>query len=577
MKRVINTFIIILLLISLVACKKEDEKDLRLMSSLEVTEIMGIGINLGNTMEAYGKESYGVDAEIARYETHWGAPVTTKEMIQGMKDAGFDTLRIPVAWTNTMDYENNNYTIRQDYIDRVTEIVNYALDADMFVIVNEHWSGGWWGMFGSPDLNIRSKAEEIFIEIWTQVGNHFKDYSYKLIFEAGNEELGNRLNDEIDGVPGVLNIDELYAETNRINQLFVDTIRAQGSKNKDRFLLIPGYNTDIKMTLDERFIMPEDSVDDKLLISVHYYDPSSYTIGGSNTFETKEEYQAQNEMLESLTKFTDDGYGVIIGEWGVLPNSDGSLKENRFEYSENFLNNMDLYGYVPVLWDRSDYFSREELKVLDERFEQLFLEKSYNEQKKKTREEIIDSATAAIALALENAVDDLYADIPQAWLMFVGNDWGITYSVGDKYIPSSKTAGVEATDVEIKGEGTYTVSLDFNDTYADSINEIVFMALAIYNGEKFFPNSVITITEFKINGSDYPLKGISYTTSDDQNTTRVNIYNGWVNNTDINRDEIRVEREQQKPYATAQLLNPEDEGLKNILTIEVTFKVTLPK
>src|SRR5690606_31286436 len=126
-----------------------------------------------------------------------------------------------------------------------------ALDAEMFVIVNEHWSGGWWGMFGSPDHELRKKANDIFVSIWTQVGNYFKDYSYRLILEAANEELGNRLNDEIDGVTGILTKDECFSEVNRINQLFVDTIRGQGSKNADRFLLIPGYNTDISETLDE--------------------------------------------------------------------------------------------------------------------------------------------------------------------------------------------------------------------------------------------------------------------------------------------------------------------------------------
>lgn len=577
MKKIIITLMLFVSAIVLVACKKNDEKEFLNMSSIELAELMGNGINLGNTMEAYGKDDHGVGAEIAKYETAWEAPITTEEMIVGMKEAGFDTLRIPVAWTNTMDYENDDFTIRKDYIDRVAEIVNYALDADMFVIINEHWSGGWWGMFGSPDLSIRAKAENIFVEIWEQVGNYFKDYSYKLIFEAGNEELGNRLNDEIDGVPGVLNMDELYEETNRINKLFVDTIRGQGSKNKDRFLLIPGYNTDIKLTLDERFVMPEDSAKDKLFISVHFYDPSSYTIGGSNTFETKEEYESQNEMLKSMTKFTDAGFGVIIGEWGVLPNSDGSLKENRFEYSKNFLNNMDIYGYVPVLWDRSDYFDRKELKVVDEKFAELFLEKSYLEQQKKTKEEIIESAEAEIQLALENAIDDIYADVPQAWLMFVSNDWGITYSLGDKYIPSSATAGIVATDVEIKGEGEYTVGLDFTDTYADSINDIVFMALAIYNGEKFFPGNIIDIKEFKVNGELYPLSGISYTTSDDENTTRVNIYNNWLSDQDINKEEARVIREQTKPYITSRLIDPSSESLQNILTIEVTFNVIIPK
>ena len=70
-------------------------------------------------------------------------------MITGMKNAGFDTLRIPVAWTNAMDYESGDYTIREDYLNRVEEIINYALIENMYVVINDHWDGGWWGMFGS--------------------------------------------------------------------------------------------------------------------------------------------------------------------------------------------------------------------------------------------------------------------------------------------------------------------------------------------------------------------------------------------------------------------------------------------
>lgn len=578
MKKIIYFFLLIFSASVLVSCNKTDsfEDQIKNMTSLEVVDIMGHGTNLGNTLESYGKDSLGVDAEIELYETHWGAPITTKEMIEGMKEAGFDTLRIPVAWTNTMDYENDDYTISKDYLDRVGEIATWAIEAEMFVIINEHWSGGWWGMFGSPDLEIRTKGNKIFNEIWTQVGNYFKDYSYRLILEAGNEELGNRLNDEIDGVVGVLNQEELYAETNRLNQEFVNIIRSQGSKNKERFLLIPGYNTDIKLTLDNRFEMPEDE-DNKLLLSVHYYDPSPYTIGGSMVWETKEEYEAQNELLKSLTKFTDLGYGIVIGEYGVLPNEDGTLKNNREEYFKNFFNNMDLYGYVPVLWDRGDFFDRRELKVTEEFLEELFINRSYEAQLNIPREEIIEQAELAIVNALENALDDLFADVPQAWLMFVGNNWGITYSLGDKYTPGSAPSGLVAKDVEVKGEGSYTVGLDFTDTYVDSINQIDFLALAIYNGERFYPNSLVEITSFKINGEEYSLgSAVYYTSSDDDNTTRINIYNPWVQNSNIERDEIRVINEKLKPYATAQVINPEDEGLKDILTIEITFKLILP-
>ena len=119
------------------------------LTALEVTELMGNGINLGNTMEAYGRKDLGTEAETARYETFWGQSVTTQEMLDGMKAAGFDTLRLPVAWTNMMAFESGDYTINSAYLDRVEEIAGYARNAGMYVIINDHWDGGWWGMFGS--------------------------------------------------------------------------------------------------------------------------------------------------------------------------------------------------------------------------------------------------------------------------------------------------------------------------------------------------------------------------------------------------------------------------------------------
>jgi endoglucanase len=554
---------------------EEFEKTLKEMTSLEVVEVMGNGINLGNTMEAYGRASVGIDGEVSQYETAWGQPVTTREMIKGMKEAGFDTLRIPVAWTNTIDYENGNYDINPAYLERVAEIANWALDEDMFVIINEHWSGGWWGMFGSSDQGLRKVANDLYVAMWTQIANHFKDYSYRLIFESANEELGLRLNDEINGVRGVLTDDETYSETNRINQLFVDTVRTTGGKNADRFLLIAGYNTDINRTLDDRFQMPTDTVADKLLLSVHYYDPSDYTLQSVSTWGTEDDFIYQNEKLASLQKFTEAGYGIIIGEYGVLPTPDDKIKSNIIDYTKNLLDNCDLYGYVPVLWDTSTFFIRSELAMYDEEFAELFTSRSYAAQKEMTQEEVKNAAqeslAAALAAAHQRDMESGYADFKNkaiAWIMFASSDWGVNYSVGDEYKPRSRTEGVTGTDVTIEETGTFTVALDFTGSAAGSANSVGFMALAIYNGEKFFPDHIIEIKELKFNDEVYDIKNkIYYTTTDDNNTTRINIYNAWV--TKVPED-ARVLNPHLKNYATPVIIDPEK--LTEITTIEITFE-----
>ena len=311
------------------------------LSASELTVLMGNGINLGNTMEAYGRISLGTEAPVSSYETFWSQPVTTQEMITGMKNAGFDTLRIPVAWTNAMDYESGDYTIREDYLNRVEEIINYALNENMYVVINDHWDGSWWGMFGSASEETRQKAWDLYTSMWTQIAERYKEYSDYLIFESANEELGNRLNDtDVAADSGTLSADECYEMTLKINQKFVDIVRGTGGNNESRFLLIAGYNTDVDMTTDDRYIMPTDPANEvnKLILSVHYYTPWGYCGNESlSLWGTKRNYGEMNSLLESLTKFTDQGYGVIIGEYGVLVKSDGnaSYRVHGFIYKRS--------------------------------------------------------------------------------------------------------------------------------------------------------------------------------------------------------------------------------------------------
>ena len=558
------------------------EETFQAMTSLEVAYYMGNGTNLGNTMEAYGRTEIGFDAEVSAYETIWGQPITTEAMIQGMKESGFDTLRIPVAWTNTMDLDNGNYTINQAYLDRVAEIVTYALDAGMFVIVNDHWDGGWWGMFGSADPLVQAEAWELYESMWTQIGTHFKDYSYRLIFESANEELGSRLNDAINEVNGVLTENECYTMANAINQKFVEVIRGLGGKNADRFLLIAGYNTDIDKTVDNRFQMPTDTASNKLLLSVHYYTPWTYCgSSGDASWGTENHYNTQNELLEKMTKFTEMGYGVVFGEYAVLTRSDGSLKNNTIEFITNFLDNSDLYGYVPVLWDTNAFFKKDALEIVDSELATLFQNRSYQVQSAFSMEQIQNfaqlSMAEALAVAIENDLNNpdgpiiVGDEIAIAWIMYTSNDWGVTYSVGDAYDPTLATAGIVATDVIIEEAGTYTIALDFTGIETGYATSTAFSAIGISNGELLFPGYLIQITEILINGTHYALTGIPYTTSDDGVCTRVNLYNQWVSQVP---DEARVLIPIQKPYASAVVIDRTE--WTEIYTIQITFNYINP-
>lgn len=339
------------------------------MDSLTLMDYMGRGINLGNTLEATNNWRNFNLADASKYETAWGQPVTTKEVFIAYKKAGFDSVRIPVAWTNTMDWRNGDFEINKNYLERVATIVKYALDADLYVIINDHWDNGWWGLFGSD----RKKALQIFDSIWDAVGTYFKDFSYKLIFEAGNEEWGDRFNDTVDGVHGRLNVGSQYKTITFLGQRFVDKIRAQGGNNTKRFLLIPGYSTDITRTTMASYVMPVDNTNpdvQKLLISVHYYTPSTYCILSEDaswgkvatTWGTEAEKQSLDKDFAKMTKFTSQGYGVIVGEYGVAQIKDERGRWVKKDGMEDWLSCVvqacDKYKYASFLWDCNTFFKK---------------------------------------------------------------------------------------------------------------------------------------------------------------------------------------------------------------------------
>ena len=504
------------------------------LTALELCKLMGNGINLGNTMEAYGHNSLSVDSEPVMFETMWGQPETTQLMIDGMKDAGFDSIRIPVAWTNAMDFEHDDFTIQPAYLDRVEEIVNYALNDDMYVIINDHWDGSWWGMFGSASEETRDKAMKMYKSMWTQICERFGKYSDKVIFESANEELGDRLNDkDVASDSGTLNVMECYEKTNEINQTFVDLVRGTGGNNAERFLLIAGYNTDIVRTCDPKFKMPADTADHKLLLSVHYYTPWDYCgTEAVSQWGNKLNLDEQNELLAKLTRFTDEGYGVIIGEYAVALKN-GETKKDTDKFIENFLDNCDIYNYVPMLWDCSSLYKRLEHKITDETIAKLFKERSLYAQSSMTDEEIVSAAKERMEEKYKKAEEEEAAQKAQlpdentavAWIMYQSANYQVSYSVGDEYNPFNITEGLVANDVTVTGEGEYEVSLDMSELFAQGC---AFSAVGITNGEQLFPDCIIDIEEVCINDSPIELEGDDYTCADDGKCTRVNLFNEWA-------------------------------------------------
>lgn len=591
-KRFLHLFSLMLAVLMLIPCVGSAEEAEAVdngvmregLTALEATRLMGNGINLGNTLEACDN-NVGIKTNTPlSYETHWGQPKTTQAMIDGMKAAGFDTIRIPVAWmTNATHLYEGDYTIDADYMDRVEEVVRYARKAGMYVIINDHWDGGWYGMFGSESAETRALAMEAYKGMWQQIAERFRDYSDYLIFESANEELGGRFDENSplycsDSVVTYLTDDERYALTNEINQTFVDVVRATGGNNATRFLLIAGYSTDIDQTCDDRFQMPKDTADSKLMVSVHYYDPWSYCGASSAVSATKwgkvSDYEYLDQQLAKMTKFTEAGYGVVIGEYGALPCSDG-LKDNTLAYHTAFLDACTKYDLTNCLWDCSGLYKRVSQTFADDDILAMYQEKRQANEEGQDYADVQAAAAAEAAATAAEApvtflqdavvVDDQTA---LAWIMWNDGSWALTHSVGDTYNADAISEGLVATNAIITGEGKYTVGLDFTGTAQGYSASVAFAAIGISNGEALYPNYLVNIKEVRINGEIYRLKGRAYTTSDDGVCTRVNLYNEWVTS---------VPKTARLPGgnlagATPTPINRNDAVIAEIKTIEIDFE-----
>ena len=297
---------------------------------------MGIGWNLGNSLEAIGPGN----------ETAWGNPVVTQQLISSVKAAGFDTIRIPVAWSVFSD--EASFTIDTDWLERVEEVVNYALNADMYVMMNEHWDGGW---LNQPFFDQQDALNARLSTMWTQIANHFKDYDNRLLFAGTNEVLeeGNY------NTPTT----EMVTVQNSFNQTFVNAVRATGGNNATRFLVVQGFNTNINHTVSFATI-PTDSATDRLFMEVHYYDPYNFTLNSSSdvtewpslTETWANETWMESKMQEMKTTFVDAGVGVILGEYGVISrNSVSGHEASRIRWNGYLTAYALENNIVPVYWD----------------------------------------------------------------------------------------------------------------------------------------------------------------------------------------------------------------------------------
>lgn len=308
----------------------------RVLTGEELTEEMGMGWNLGNTMDGH--------TGFTPNEIQWQNVRTTKELIKTVHDAGFNTIRVPVTWGTMID-DGNNYAIDEKWISRVQDIVDYAVEQDMYVIINIHHDGaeqsGWLRIATDDKEALRNK----FGGVWKNISERFKDYDEHLIFEAMNEVRG---------------VNMTLAEQNgvimELNQIFVDTVRATGSNNAKRWLCVCGTYNNIGaiVNAEGKFELPEDE-EEKIMLSVHCYTPWGFcgTESMGDSDYTLDELKNTNEKeLESLERFTSNGIPVIVGEYGCI-NKDNA--EERAFYLEGMNRIYSKYNLIGIYWDQGWY------------------------------------------------------------------------------------------------------------------------------------------------------------------------------------------------------------------------------
>lgn len=337
---------------------KDTAKKWTELDQTQITEAMGLGWNLGNQLEA---SSGGLPSE-----TCWGNPEITKELIDTVKAQGFKTVRIPVSYLDMIG-DGPDYKIDTDWLDRVQEVVDYVVDNDMFAIVNMHGDGYYtvdhsW-LLCAEDDDKQTEIKDKYGKVWTQIADRFKDYDQHLIFESMNEEFNNDY-----GKPDT----NAYENINAYNQIFVDSVRATGSNNEKRWLLLPGWNTNIEYTANDEynFKIPTDNgckADGKrIMISVHYYDPFNFTIDENKTARTQwgkyavknydnwgQEDYVDSQMALLNEKFVSQGYPVVIGEFGAQDKTEKFADYNEFRryWSEYLIKAAKKNGVVCVYWD----------------------------------------------------------------------------------------------------------------------------------------------------------------------------------------------------------------------------------
>lgn len=305
----------------------------------QIATNMGVAWNLGNALDAITEDGKAS-------ETAWGNPVTTKKLIQAVKAQGFNTIRVPITYLDKITSDNK---VDPEYKARIKQVVDYAYDMGMYVVIDMHNDGGevankWLDITktGAEFQAIKTK----FAAVWADIADYFKAYDQKLVFEGFNE----LMNGNYDSNPTQAQLDNV----NALAQAFVTAVRSTGPKNDDRVLIVAGYNTNIDQT-EASFAKPTDPSANRLMLSVHYYDPYDFALNQNSSdsdWGTLAELSAMNNQIKKIAKFAKDlNMPVFIGEYGPIDKNNTAERAKYCYRLNNYAKNNADAKIVTAYWD----------------------------------------------------------------------------------------------------------------------------------------------------------------------------------------------------------------------------------
>lgn len=353
------------------------------------------GWNLGNTFEScdgkWNNSTWEWDNVSNNnrnsWETAWGNPAVTTEMIQAVKDAGFNAIRIPVRWLPHIP-DRSTMTIDPVWMARIKEVVDICLDKGLYVIINTHHE--LWLEY-NPYTQYQEQNNEWLAKIWTQIGTTFANYDGKLAFAGINEVVHNG--------SWQAPSNENTTVLNSYNKTFVETVRALGGKNQYRNLIVQTYSCNPDYGLDSwrGFVIPTDVVQNRLSVEFHYYQPWDYCGSGSyywwgepyKQYGSQPNYGTESQIKELFSKakttWWDQGYGVVVGEYGcVMHYQQGAnaetqklQKENTQYYYKFLCNLMKTNGFAGFAWDNNALGNGEEQFGIFDRKDNMKIKNTY--------------------------------------------------------------------------------------------------------------------------------------------------------------------------------------------------------